>query len=61
MLKKLVEDLRGYRREVICAETGISFATLSQIMSGANTNPTIKTFEKLQKFVEGNQENEQTS
>lgn len=52
MLSELVEKLRKYSRAEIVERSGVSLGTLNVIMSGANDNPTIKTVEALQRFVE---------
>lgn len=52
MLAELVAELKKYDRAEIAYKSGVSLATLNNIMSGANTNPTIKTVSMLQEFVE---------
>lgn len=59
MLSELVEKLRKYSRAEIVERSGVSLGTLNVIMSGANDNPTIKTVEALQRFVETKEQEEQ--
>ena len=59
MLSELIEKLRKYRRSEIAEKSGVSIYTLNTIMSGANDNPTIKTVEALQRFVEEKEQEEQ--
>ena len=59
MLTELIESLRKYRRAEIVEKTGVSLGTLNVLMSGANDNPTIKTVEALQRFVETKEQEEQ--
>lgn len=58
MLSELVEKLRKYSRAEIVDRSGVSLGTLNVIMSGANDNPTIKTVEALQRFVEEKEQEE---
>lgn len=58
MLSELVEKLRKYSRAEIVERSGVSLGTLNVIMSGANDNPTIKTVEALQRFVEEKEQEE---
>ena len=58
MLSELVEKLRKYSRAEIVERSGVSLGTLNVIMSGANDNPTIKTVEALQRFVETKEQEE---
>lgn len=51
MLEELINDLRGYDRVEVSYKSGVSIQTLNAIMSGANTNPTIRTVEALRSFI----------
>lgn len=57
MLKKLVADLNKYEMAEIVFKTGLSVGTVNAIRNGSNDNPTIKTVEKLQQFIETKENN----
>ena len=52
MLETLIEELKKHDTKEVCYKSGISQATLLNIISGRNTNPTIKVVQALQDFVE---------
>ena len=51
MLDELVKKLRPFPVAEIAYKTGVSVSTVSNILSGANKNPGIKTVEALQNFL----------
>jgi len=56
MLEKLIADLRKYDPAEISYKSGVSLSTVNALRSGSQKNPTIKTVEALQKFVEEKQD-----
>lgn len=52
MLTELREKLRKYNRVEIAVATNVSISTIDKIISGANDNPTVKTLELLQRFID---------
>lgn len=51
MLEDLVNKLRPFNVAEIAYKTGLSVSTVSNMLSGANQNPNIKTVEALQEFL----------
>ena len=56
MIENLITELKGFDRTEIAYKSGVSIHTLNRILSGQNDNPTIKTVEALQKFVDSKKE-----
>ena len=52
MLSELIETLKKYDRAEIAYKSGVSIGTINALLSGANTNPNLKTLTALQDFVE---------
>lgn len=53
MLEELAAELKKYRTEEVAYKTGLSSPTISKIVNGKNTNPTLDTLTALQNFLEG--------
>ena len=51
MLEEMVAKLKKYTVAEIAYKTGMSVSTVSNIISGANRNPNMKTVEALQEFL----------
>lgn len=51
MLEQIIIELKKYGVAEIAYKTGVSVSTISNILSGLNKNPGIKTVEALQEFL----------
>lgn len=51
MLEQLKAELSKYGVAEISYKTGLSISTVSNILSGVNKNPNMKTIEALQEFL----------
>lgn len=51
MLEEMVAKLKKYTVAEIAYKTGVSVSTVSNILSGLNKNPNMKTVEALQEFL----------
>lgn len=60
MLEDLITRLKKYPRDEVSYKSGVSRGTLDRLLSGENTNPTIKTVGKLNDYLE-KKENELSS
>lgn len=52
MLKELIARLKKQDVAEVAFKSGVSIATIHNITSGRNDNPTIKIVEKLQNFLD---------
>lgn len=52
MLKNLIEKLKKHDRAEIAYKSGVSLSVINNLIRGANDNPTIKTVEALQRFLD---------
>ena len=50
LITKAVSD-KGWSKYKLCKEAGLAQSTLSDILTGKNTNPTIDTIEKIAKGI----------
>ena len=51
MFEEMVAKLKKYTVAEIAYKTGVSVSTVSNILSGLNKNPNMKTIEALQEFL----------
>lgn len=58
MLQQIVEQLKTRNLMRVSLETGVSLVTLQNLVAGRNTNPTWRTLEALEKYLNGGQNNE---
>lgn len=52
MLDELLAAMRRYDRVDMAYKSGVSIHTINRLMSGADSNPTIKTVEALRKYCD---------
>lgn len=52
MLENLITRLKKHPRDEVSYKSGVSRGTLDRLLSGENTNPTIKTVGKLNDYLE---------
>lgn len=52
MLDELLAAMRRYDRVNMAYKNGMSIHTINRLMSGADSNPTIKTVEALRKYCD---------
>lgn len=50
--EEILTQARKYKREEIAYLSGVSLGSVCSIMSGRNNNPTLKTVQKLDKFLD---------
>lgn len=51
-LEKLKSDLVGLNLRHVAREAGISYTVLQSVASGANDNPSLKTVEKIDYYLD---------
>ena len=61
MLDEIVAKLKKYTVAEIAYKTGMSVSTVSNIISGANRNPNMKTVEALQNFLKTKEQKNELS
>jgi transcriptional regulator with XRE-family HTH domain len=49
---KRLRKKRGFSQDKLCKMADLTYTTLAKIESGVNTNPTIKTLQKIAKALE---------
>lgn len=52
MLDELLAAMRRHDRVDMAYKSGVSIHTINRLMSGADSNPTIKTVEALRKYCD---------
>lgn len=51
LLKEVRTGLAPYKIEEIAVGAGVSLSVATGVKSGRNTNPTVESLERLQKFI----------
>lgn len=54
MLDELRKRLNGHNLSQVSRDTGVAYMTVYLIATGAHTNPTIKTLDKLWNYLNAN-------